>query len=374
MSNKNIIIDDGFKTLLVPLKPDELQLLEEQLIEQGCREPLIVWPQVGGPSIIIDGHNRHAICTRRGIKFDVRHVPFESRQAAETWIVKNQLGRRNLNPAERSSLAIRLKPSIAAEAQARMLKGKADPTQKSAEGIETRQVLAEIAGVSRDTIAKVEFIEANGIPELREATRTGKLSINKAADIAREPKTEQLGILAIRFPSKARRPAKPKPQTPTTAEIKVVGVGVARANEALNCLTRIPKDDALRRRGFQIVADWIRHNAPAATATTSRRNSKTITVTLDSTQGAADLWNAIPPKVLLGITSELARRQGIAHERHLAAERERRQLDKRPGQLARLSAWVDELNRYVSKHSITGLYQIAARGREILDRRPSGQK
>jgi transcriptional regulator with XRE-family HTH domain len=39
-----------------------------------------------------------------------------------------------------------------------------------------------------------------------------------------------------------------------------VGVGVIRAHEALNHLTRIPKNDALRKRGFQIVTDWIRHN------------------------------------------------------------------------------------------------------------------
>ena len=37
-------------------------------------------------------------------------------------------------------------------------------------------------------------------------------------------------------------------------------VGVVRANEAINCLIRIPKNDALRKRGFQIVTDWIRRN------------------------------------------------------------------------------------------------------------------
>lgn len=37
-------------------------------------------------------------------------------------------------------------------------------------------------------------------------------------------------------------------------------VGVVRANEAINCLKRIPKNDLHRKRGFQIVADFIRHN------------------------------------------------------------------------------------------------------------------
>jgi hypothetical protein len=38
-------------------------------------------------------------------------------------------------------------------------------------------------------------------------------------------------------------------------------VGTIRAHEAINCLMRIPKNDALRERGFQIVMDWIRQNS-----------------------------------------------------------------------------------------------------------------
>lgn len=39
-----------------------------------------------------------------------------------------------------------------------------------------------------------------------------------------------------------------------------LGQGVDRGNEAIDVLKRIPKKDALRKRGFQIVADWIKHN------------------------------------------------------------------------------------------------------------------
>jgi len=40
----------------------------------------------------------------------------------------------------------------------------------------------------------------------------------------------------------------------------IKGMGVIRANEAINCLIRIPKNDVLRKRGFQIVTDWIENN------------------------------------------------------------------------------------------------------------------
>jgi ParB-like chromosome segregation protein Spo0J len=50
-----------------------------------------------------------------------------------------------------------------------------------------------------------------------------------------------------------------QPEHPN-GEIKVKGVGIIRGHEAINCLIRIPKNDALRKRGFQVVTDWIRHN------------------------------------------------------------------------------------------------------------------
>lgn len=41
-----------------------------------------------------------------------------------------------------------------------MLRGKSDPVQNSAQGGKTRDDLAKIAGVSHDTINRVEFIPA----------------------------------------------------------------------------------------------------------------------------------------------------------------------------------------------------------------------
>jgi hypothetical protein len=49
-------------------------------------------------------------------------------------------------------------------------------------------------------------------------------------------------------------------QGPAAGEIKLLGVGMNRAAEAVSCLMRIPKDDALRKRGFQYVRDWLDHN------------------------------------------------------------------------------------------------------------------
>lgn len=51
-------------------------------------------------------------------------------------------------------------------------------------------------------------------------------------------------------------------------ELQLNGVGLLRANEALNALSRIQKDDPFRERGLQMVADWIEHNGNAPRPTT----------------------------------------------------------------------------------------------------------
>ena len=92
-------IDPKFRSLIRPLFPKEYQQLEENLVRDGCRDPIITWN-----GYIIDGHNRYEICTRRKIPFSVMPISFDCREAAEIWICTNQLGRRNLADEARSFL------------------------------------------------------------------------------------------------------------------------------------------------------------------------------------------------------------------------------------------------------------------------------
>ena len=106
----------------------------------------------------------------------VKEMHFDNDEAAVAWIIRNQFARRNLTAMQRAELALKLKEAVAAEAKKRMLKGKkADPVQKSAQGSrgKTRDELAKMAGVSHDTIAKVEKIVAEAEPEVVEAARRG---------------------------------------------------------------------------------------------------------------------------------------------------------------------------------------------------------
>jgi hypothetical protein len=49
-------------------------------------------------------------------------------------------------------------------------------------------------------------------------------------------------------------------KAPEGGEHGLHGVGMDRAKEAVECLKRIPEDDPLRKRGLQLVMDWVRHN------------------------------------------------------------------------------------------------------------------
>lgn len=98
-----IVIRDEFKELIPPLSDDELQQLEQNILSEGVRDPIIVWAQEGS-FILIDGHNRYSICKKHGLDFPYKKIPFADSDEAKTWMLTNQLGRRNLSPSQQSYL------------------------------------------------------------------------------------------------------------------------------------------------------------------------------------------------------------------------------------------------------------------------------
>jgi hypothetical protein len=100
-SKEEIAIDKEFAALIPPLSADELGQLEQSLLTYGCRDPLVVW---NGKNILLDGHNRLSICRKHDLPFNVLAIEIADRDAAQAFIVKNQLGRRNLSPEAASYL------------------------------------------------------------------------------------------------------------------------------------------------------------------------------------------------------------------------------------------------------------------------------
>lgn len=182
-------IDPEFQAAIPPLSEAELSILTESLKAEGCRESLLVWN-----GLLIDGHNRYAICTEYDIPFKTSEVHFASRTDALVWIKKNQLGRRNLTDYQRAEIALSLKEDLAKLARERQLgalKQNGAVPAKLPERGETRDALADMAGVSGRTLDKVERIEAEAIPEIREMARQGDVSIHAASQIAALSESDQ---------------------------------------------------------------------------------------------------------------------------------------------------------------------------------------
>jgi hypothetical protein len=93
--DEKLRIDLELQRLIPPLSQPELLALEQSIIAEGCREPIVIWD-----GTIVDGHNRYAICTKHKIKFNTIDKKFSDKAEAKRWMFSNQFGRRNLSSVQ----------------------------------------------------------------------------------------------------------------------------------------------------------------------------------------------------------------------------------------------------------------------------------
>lgn len=186
-------IENEFKNLIAPLSVEEYKALEDSILSEGCREPIILWQ-----NIIIDGHNRYEICTKHGIPFNTINKNFNSKQEAMAWMIDNQLGRRNISAVDRVLLAQKKTALLEEQAQENKRIGgrlksdiKRDASTETFDNVDKsssneeftainiRKETATLAGVSEGTVAKVLKIQKEH-PDLLDNVRRGEMSINRA--------------------------------------------------------------------------------------------------------------------------------------------------------------------------------------------------
>jgi len=181
-ATENIIVDDEFEALIPPLSEEEFAGLEKSLLNDGCRDRLVVWR---GHNLLLDGHHRKKICGKHGIPFGVVEVNLPDRDAAHVWIIRNQFSRRNLSTFQRCELALKLEPLIAKQAKRNQVEagkryGKGlQNSAKAFEPVDTRKEVARAANVSGDTIAKVKVIDAKADETAKAKLRTGETTIHR---------------------------------------------------------------------------------------------------------------------------------------------------------------------------------------------------
>lgn len=229
-----IRVDEGLRAYIDPLTEDEHAALERSLLAEGCRDALVLWGD-----LLIDGHNRYAICVKHNIPFQtIQHPHFKSMDDVHLWMIENHLGRRSVSDFQRGVLALRKKEILLARtgpdegaaaeggrdgggegsplegtpangapaddsppwdedapgASAVPMRGHANPDWKPA--VPSRQALARAARISSNTLGQIEKIQKSAAPELVRAVKEGAISINAAAAVASLPAERQAAAVA----------------------------------------------------------------------------------------------------------------------------------------------------------------------------------
>lgn len=195
MIPNNIVIDIEFQNLIRPLSDEERKELRESLSSCGLLMPLVVWRNEG-KTILVDGHNRLSLWKEfngfnEDFEFKTQELYFGNRDNVKEWIIKNQLGRRNLSPDDFKLLVGQLynqrKKAVGGTgANQHTQKGKNCTTASTAE-----QVAAE-TGVSPRTVKSAGKLAAK-VEEIKQAEPDlpREEVIAKAKEIVSEAKAPQ---------------------------------------------------------------------------------------------------------------------------------------------------------------------------------------
>lgn len=245
----NITINDELRSFVDPLTDIEYAALERSLLAEGCRDALVLWRDT-----LIDGHNRYEICQKHGIPFrTVHNNNFASLEEVMLWMIDNHLARRSVSDFQRGVLALRKKELVAARVAELppQEEGEGDKNAPADDGSppwSTREDVARAARVSSNTISQIERIQKAATPQLREAVRTGAISINAAANVAQLPEDQQIAAVAggrkelqqaarqVREQKMASRPRKEKVELDPEDELAALRKEVAGLKDRLATL------------------------------------------------------------------------------------------------------------------------------------------
>ena len=182
-----IEIKEEFKKLIPALTAEEFKQLEENILKDGIRDPLVLWN-----GYLIDGHNRYQIAFKHGLEYKTIDKEFKDESQVKEWMINNQFGRRNLSNYQRSVLALELESVFSKRAKKQQgQRNDIKPTLAESKPIETRKELAKVANVSHGTLDKVKKIQAVATPEVKAQLSTGEVSINQVyQDIKKDEKKE----------------------------------------------------------------------------------------------------------------------------------------------------------------------------------------
>lgn len=222
-------VDPEFQGKIPPLTFEELNQLEANILRDGrIINPIIVWEE-----LIVDGHNRFTIAKKHPeIPFTVHEKEFANRYEAIIWICKNQLGRRNLTPEQKSYL---IGKQYEAEKHADFNRGNQYTSSKKSGCYQngnsqklnrTCERIASENGIGRNTVIRAEQFAKGvdaaeeAVPGTRQKVLSGEVKPTAAeiASVARAPPEERPALVAeICKPKPPKPPAQKQKAPPAVA-------------------------------------------------------------------------------------------------------------------------------------------------------------
>lgn len=182
---KELKIDPELRDLLPPLADDEYKQLEKNIVDNGFDRnfPIMEWH-----GFIVDEHNRYSICQKHNIDYTIGTLAYKTKEEVMRWMLDIQLGRRNLTPIQRISVAEKHKALYVAQAKENLkqagtnygigMKKPLTNLSNPISTIDTTQELANIAGVSRTTYRMGAKILNSDDEELKQRVMSGETKIS----------------------------------------------------------------------------------------------------------------------------------------------------------------------------------------------------
>jgi hypothetical protein len=199
---------------LVPSQPEEeYEAMKESIKEHGLLNPLLI----NQNGVLLDGYHRHKACMELGISPAYKIINTKNEFEEKLLVIDSNLKRRQLNNFQRVELALKSKPILEEIAKRNTTsnlpsvrnltvgdKGKDDRNLTPLGRVDEQ--IGKLAGVSRDTVEKVQGIleiispsgRLGGIGEnLHRDLTTGEISINNAAKLVQyhKPITDEEAII-----------------------------------------------------------------------------------------------------------------------------------------------------------------------------------
>jgi protein gp37 len=93
-------IDPELERFLPPLTVEERAQLEKNILSDPASVgTLVTWKE---KSVLLDGHNRYAVCRKHKLPYKLRSISLADVNAAKLWMLRNNKGRRNLTDEQKS--------------------------------------------------------------------------------------------------------------------------------------------------------------------------------------------------------------------------------------------------------------------------------